>query len=66
MTAKPFILFADLQLDSNKEWLVHRLLGHGEASVWFGKPGDGKSVLVEDLALHIRWLLGTQRDANAR
>jgi hypothetical protein len=48
-----FRLFHELQTQSNKEWLVHNLLGHGEASVMYGKPGDGKSVLAEDLGLHI-------------
>jgi hypothetical protein len=49
----PFILFRDLRESTNKEWLVHGLLGAGEASVMYGKPGDGKSVLAEDLALHV-------------
>jgi hypothetical protein len=48
-----FILFSELEAQSNKEWLVHNFLGHGEASTIFGKPGDGKSVLAEDLGLHI-------------
>lgn len=51
--AKRFTLYADLKSSSTKEWLVHKLLGHAEASVMFGKPGDGKSVLAEDMALHI-------------
>ena len=34
---------------AHKEWLVKGLLGHGEASAFYGKPGDGKSALVEDL-----------------
>jgi hypothetical protein len=48
-----FILFCELQAHSNKEWLVHNLLGHGEASAIYGKPGDGKSVLAQDLGLHV-------------
>jgi hypothetical protein len=48
-----FTLYADLKSTSTKEWLVHKLLGHAEASVMFGKPGDGKSVLAEDMALHV-------------
>ena len=51
--ARRFTLFAELEINSTKEWLVHHLLGDGDASVLFGKPGDGKSVLAEDLALHI-------------
>jgi hypothetical protein len=50
---RSFLLFRDLQARSNKQWLVHNLLGTGEASCMFGKPGDGKSVLAEDLALHV-------------
>jgi AAA domain len=48
-----FILFGELGASSTKEWLVHNLLGHGEASTIYGKPGDGKSVLAEDLGLHV-------------
>jgi RecA-family ATPase len=48
-----FTLFRDLQLGDNKEWLVKGLLGHGEASAFYGKPGDGKSVLVQDLCMHV-------------
>jgi AAA domain len=50
-----FLLFCELDAQSSKEWLVHNLLGHGEASVFYGKPGDGKSVLAEDLGLHVAW-----------
>jgi hypothetical protein len=52
---RPFILFSELEAQSSKEWLVHNLLGHGEASAMYGKPGDGKSVLAEDLGLHVAW-----------
>jgi RecA-family ATPase len=48
-----FILFGELAADSPKEWLVKGLLGAGEASAVYGVPGCGKSVLVEDLALHV-------------
>jgi AAA domain len=48
-----FLLFSELEAQSSKEWLVHNLLGHGEASAMYGKPGDGKSVLAEDLGLHV-------------
>jgi AAA domain len=50
---RAFVLFRDLAAQSSKKWLVHRLLGDGEASAMYGKPGDGKSVLAEDLALHV-------------
>jgi hypothetical protein len=48
-----FTLFRDLEETSTKQWLVDGLLGIGEVSVMYGKPGDGKSVLGEDLALHV-------------
>jgi hypothetical protein len=48
-----FVLFCELEAQSTKEWLVQNLLGRGEASTMYGKPGDGKSVLAEDLGLHI-------------
>jgi hypothetical protein len=51
--ARPFVLFRDLTTRSVKEWLVHKFLGAGEASAFYGKPGDGKSVLAEDLGLHV-------------
>jgi len=52
--ARPrFTLFRDLEENSTKMWLVDRMFGDGEASVMYGKPGDGKSVLAEDLGLHV-------------
>jgi hypothetical protein len=48
-----FRLFHELETESRKQWLVHNLLGCGEASVMYGKPGDGKSVLAQDLGMHV-------------
>jgi len=48
-----FLLYRELQATSTKEWLVHGLLGAGDASAFYGIPGCGKSVLIEDMALHI-------------
>lgn len=50
-----FVLYREVALRArhSKDWLVEGLLGAGEASAFFGAPGDGKSVLVEDLGLHI-------------
>ena len=48
-----FVLLGELAAESPKEWLVKGLLGAGEASAVYGVPGCGKSVLVEDLALHV-------------
>jgi hypothetical protein len=50
-----FVLYREVALRTrySKDWLVEGLLGVGEASAFYGAPGDGKSVLVEDLGLHI-------------
>jgi AAA domain-containing protein len=48
-----FRLYKEFAAESRKEWLVHKLLGAGDASAFYGVPGCGKSVLVEDLALHV-------------
>lgn len=48
----PFRLYRDFPLEMHKEWQVAGLLGADEFSIFFGEPGSGKSVLVEDLMLH--------------
>jgi hypothetical protein len=48
-----FALFDSLGIVSRKKWLVDHLLGFGEASSFYGEPGSGKSVLAEDLGLHV-------------
>jgi hypothetical protein len=50
-----FVLFREIGLGARttKDWLIKGLLGAGEASAFFGAPGDGKSVLVEDIGLHV-------------
>jgi hypothetical protein len=45
--------YADMSTVSHKQWLVHHLLALGETSTFYGEPGSGKSVLVEDIALHV-------------
>jgi AAA domain len=51
---------------SCKQWLVDRYLGAGEASAMYGKPGDGKSVLAEDMGLHVAaGAAGTWEHSNA-
>ena len=50
---KQFTLYRDLEATSTKIWLVNSLLGHAEASAFYGAPGSGKSALIEDMALHI-------------
>jgi hypothetical protein len=48
-----FVLYRELATSSTKAWLVKKLLGDCEVSAIYGQPGSGKSVLVEDMALHI-------------
>jgi hypothetical protein len=48
----PFILFDEINV-TPKAWLAKDFLGAGEMSCWYGHPGDGKSVLVEDFGLHV-------------
>src|SRR5215470_18470659 len=48
-----FVLYRELQTKNHKEWLIRGFLGAGDASAWYGVPGCGKSVLVEDMALHV-------------
>jgi RecA-family ATPase len=48
-----FLLYRELQATSTKEWIVRGLLGAGDASAGYGIPGCGKSVLFQDMAMHI-------------
>jgi AAA domain len=48
-----FVLYADLKSSASKSWLVHQMLGQGEASTFYGAPGCGKGVIIEDMCLHI-------------
>lgn len=48
-----FVLYGDLEASSTKSWLVHHMLGAGEMSAFYGPPGCGKGVIIEDMALHI-------------
>ncbi|MHC2273541.1 hypothetical protein ACVME8_000152 [Bradyrhizobium diazoefficiens] len=50
---RPFVLYADLSVTEGKAWLVDKMLGAGELSAFYGPPGCGKGVIIEDLALHI-------------
>jgi hypothetical protein len=47
-----FILFDEIDLVP-KQWLVRDFIGAGETSCWYGSPGDGKSVLIEDFGMHV-------------
>jgi hypothetical protein len=48
-----FTLYADLKATASKLWLVDKMLGCGEASTFYGAPGCGKGVIIEDMCLHI-------------
>lgn len=48
-----YTLFDDIDPQPKKVFLVERLLGAGETSSFFGRPGSGKSVLAGDMACHI-------------
>ena len=43
-----FVLYSDLKDTASKPWLVHQMLGQGEASTFYGAPGCGKGVIIED------------------
>jgi AAA domain/DnaB-like helicase N terminal domain len=53
MLRKKFTLVDDIEANIVKEEIVEGVLGVGESSCWYGPPGVAKSVLVEDLALHV-------------
>jgi hypothetical protein len=53
MLRKKFTLVDDIAANIVKEEIVEGVLGVGESSCWYGPPGVAKSVLVEDLALHV-------------
>ena len=48
-----FTLYADLAATSSKSWLVKNMLGASEMSAFYGPPGCGKGVIIEDMGLHI-------------
>jgi AAA domain len=51
---RDFVLYDEISdRDIQKVMVVEGLFGLGEASCVYGKPGDGKSVGVEDLGLHV-------------
>jgi hypothetical protein len=47
-----FVLFDNVE-NVPKTWIVDGFLGVGEMSCLYGEPGSGKSVLAEDLGLHV-------------
>ena len=49
----PGVDYADMSTVSQKQWLVHHLLAVSELSAFYGEPGSGKSVLAQDIGLHL-------------
>ena len=50
---RPFVAISELSAVSSKSWLVGKMLGAAEMSVWYGPRGCGKGVIIEDMALDI-------------
>ena len=48
----PYVLFDNIEIGP-KDLVVEDFLGVGEVSCWYGEPGAAKSVLIEDLGLHV-------------
>lgn len=52
---RPFdmLMFADIETNIVKRWIVNGLAGVSELIVPYGAPGSGKSVLISDMICHI-------------
>ncbi|MET3838746.1 AAA family ATPase [Bradyrhizobium sp. OAE829] len=50
---RQFVLYSELRSGASKAWLVRHMLGMGETSTFYGAPGCGKGVIIEDMCLHI-------------
>ena len=57
----PFKPYRDFATASTKRWLSRDLFGEEEFSVAFGEPGSGKSVLTQDLHMHVAANAGDTR-----
>jgi hypothetical protein len=51
--AFPFTMFAEVDANPHKIWLIEDIIGAGEMSSWYGAPGSGKSVAISDAACHV-------------
>lgn len=47
-----FQTFAEFGEQEPKEWLIEGVIALGEDSTWFGRDGQGKSTLIDDIAIH--------------
>jgi AAA domain len=45
--------FAEFGDQEPKEWLIEGVIALKEDSTWFGRDGQGKSTLIDDIAIHI-------------
>jgi hypothetical protein len=50
--ALSFKTFSDFADEEPKNWLIEGVIALKEDSTWFGKDGEGKSTLVDDIAVH--------------
>jgi hypothetical protein len=51
--ALPYKTFDQCAYSAPKTWLVENVIALGEDSSWYGPPGEGKSALLTDLAVHV-------------
>jgi hypothetical protein len=51
--ALPYKTFDQCAHALPKTWLVENVIALGEDSSWYGPPGEGKSALLTDLAVHV-------------
>lgn len=51
--ALPFHTFDQCIDAAPKAWLMENVIASGEDSSWYGPPGEGKSGLLTDLAVHV-------------
>ncbi|WP_213737061.1 AAA family ATPase [Bradyrhizobium sp. dw_411] len=48
-----FATFADFGNQEPKDWLIEGVIALNEDSTWFGRDGQGKSTVIDDIAIHI-------------
>jgi hypothetical protein len=53
LKALAFKSFAEFANENPKSWLVEGVIALNEDSTWYGKDGEGKSTLVDDIATHV-------------
>jgi RecA-family ATPase len=48
-----FKTFAEFADEEPKDWLIEGVIALNEDSTWYGKDGEGKSTLIDDIAIHV-------------